>query len=79
MKTAKFLSWDEIDHESGFICLPFHPEAKGTDVFQFQPKEPSVKPISVVPMLATIPGVSTVHGLTLHRIEIQTQNPNRAI
>ena len=77
MKTTKILLWDEIDPEGGFLCLPFHPEAKEMEVFQ--PKEPSVKPISGMPMVATIPGVFTFPGLTLHRIEIKPQNPNRAI
>lgn len=39
MKNTKILLWDEIDHEDGFSCLPFHSEAKELAVFEFQPKE----------------------------------------
>ena len=81
MKTSKIILWDEIDHE-GDCYLPHspiqkHPETNETDVFQFQLREPGVKPVSMVLMKATITEVSTLNDQKLPRSEIQTQNQNR--
>jgi hypothetical protein len=66
MKTAKIVLWDELDHEDDFVIIPFHPRARETGVCQFQPKEPSMKLISVAPMKALLPQFLTVFCPKLH-------------